>query len=387
MRETEQQTGGRRVVRGVVREAAWPAKRTRRAIALAIIAVACVPGMSSAQTVISLRGSVRLAADSAVTIGDVALVQGDDAERVGKVVLSDQPDWKERVAASRRGAGDGWIELSLQEVRQTLEKHGVNLGRTTLRGSVCNMRVGDAVVTGPARQANLPGRSGARSEPEAIDFSGPATVRHAVASAVARHLSAEVDDVHLGFDAKDAALLGRFTAGQRVDVQPAAASTNEVLPLRIYIYQRERLVASETIAVRVLVRREQVTASQPIDRRTPIDESMVSSSSSWVPPSTPMGVTIDEALGALARARIAVGQVITRSLIEQPVLIKKGDKAEVHCLSGTVTLKAMRARALADGREGEYIAFQIDGSKKTFSARVNGRGLAVLAIGRDLASE
>lgn len=362
-----------------IRGAARPRRgsRTRLLVMMGVlIASAFASGTSLAQTIVSLRGAVRLGSDAPLKVSDLAVITGDDAERIGTLVVAEKASGLKGTAS-----GNGWMNYSLQDLRSFLEENKVNLGRTTLRGSTCSVRLPESATETTAIRAGVAVVANAKVEPTNVEFNGPATVRHSIASAVARHLNVEPEDLRLAFEAKDGAFIDQASGGKRVDVQPAAAAANEVLPLRVYIYQKERLVGNQMLSVRALVRREQVTASQTIERRTVIDETMLARGEAWVTPSTPVGVTMDEAVGTVARNRVGVGQVLTRGAIELPILIKKGDKTEVHCLSGTVTLKALRARALSDGREGEYIQFQVDGSKRTFSARVSGRGLAITSVG------
>lgn len=330
----------------------------------------------AAQTVVTLRGSAKAASDAKITIGDVADIRGDDADAITKVVLAERANTLREIDSSR---SPGWREITVADVRAALDKARINLGRTTLRGSVCAVRVGGEE---PAREAKTE-RSATtkKAEPTEVDFSGVETMRHRVALAMSRHLNVETIDMRLAFDDRDNAFLSQNVAGRRVDVQPAAASANDVIPSRVYIYQGERMVDSRTVSVRAMVRREQVSATRAIERREELDESMLSRQNAWVSAAAPVSAETDQLIGAAARRRIGVGEVITANAVEQPLMVKKGDKVEVHCLSGSVTLKAMRARALADGRDGDYIAFQIDGSKKPFSARVSGRGLAVLTVG------
>lgn len=345
-------------------------------LAACIVCFMAAPAIS--QTVLSLRGGVSMPVDRPLTIADIAEVSGDDAERIRAIPLLPAGKDSSTIQATDRRASQ-WTSVSIDDVRRLLDANKINLGRTTLRGSSCTIRLSETQTAEASRVAGT--SKDVRPEPSVVELNGPSTVRQSVALAVAGHLNVEPADVRIAFEQKDEALLNQLVTGRRVDVQPAAAAANEVLPLRIYIYNKDRLDINQTISIRVLVRRERITATQVIERRSTIDPGLISRSEAWVPASEPVGVSADDAIGMVTRQRISMGQVITAGAIEPPLLIKKGDKAEVHCLSGTVTLKAMRARALSDGRDGEVISFQIDGSKRTFSARVNGRGLAVMSIG------
>lgn len=333
-----------------------------------------------AQTTVTLNTSARVKADAALKLSDVAIVAGDDAKAIGGISLF------ENAAAQCKG-GNSWFDLSVADVRTALDSSGANLGRTTLRGSTCVVRFGGAGGMGGAagsKDVQTPlakKRTSGLNEPTTVNVSEPSTIRTIIALTLARFLGVNADSVKLGFDPKDESLLLRPTAGKRVDVQPAAATTNELMPVRVYTYSGDQLLSSDTISIKVVVRRTVLTAAQAIERKGTIEASMLTTGQAWVSPNATITCTMEQALGAMARNKIPAGQPIVAKLIDTPLLIHRGDTVEIHCLSGSVTLKASRARALGAGREGEYVAFQLVGSKKTFTARVSGRGRAIIVVG------
>jgi len=344
--------------------------RVLAAVRTLVVAIAILSSLAcQAQTTVALKAGARVEPDSAIKVSDIASVTGDNAETLGAIVLA-------KAASSLATNSGGWFEYSLADLRAALEAEGVNLGRTTLRGATCTVRTGAAKA--PAAHTSKDKEKTKLSEPTNVPLEGAPTVRSAVAITIARHLAVENVDLRLGFDPKDEAILSRATSGHRVDVQPAASSDNHLIPVRIYVYAGDRLLASDTLSVRALVRRTVLTAAQSLDRKRVIDSSVLITSESWVSPSDTPSCTLEQAVGATPRNRIGVGQVVTLGLIETPVMVKKGDIVQIHCLSGSITLKATRARALANGREGEYIKFQLEDAKKSFTARVSGRGLAIL---------
>ena len=76
---------------------------------------------------------------------------------------------------------------------------------------------------------------------------------------------------------------------------------------------------------------------------------------------------------------MAPGAALRDDSVVKPVLIRRGELATVHAMSGSVLVKTP-ARAISDGREGEMIEFRLEKSKKTFTARVDGKGRAVLVV-------
>jgi flagella basal body P-ring formation protein FlgA len=60
-------------------------------------------------------------------------------------------------------------------------------------------------------------------------------------------------------------------------------------------------------------------------------------------------------------------------------VVRRGELVTVHCVSGGIVVKA-KARARAEARQDEVIELQMDGSKKTFRARIVGPGRAVVNL-------
>jgi len=331
--------------------------------------------VAASQTTVTLNASARVQPDAAVHLNDLATIVGDDAQSIGCISVFES-------AASQCKGGNGWFEVSVGDIRSALEASHAILGRTTLRGATCVVRLSGSTVAPKTARAPIGSKQiREQQEPTTVDTADAPTVRTILALTLARFLGVNAENLKIGFDAKDETLLSKPTEGKRVDVQPAASALNEQIPVRIYIYSGDKLLSSDTITVKALVRRTMLSAAQAIDRKTTIDAGMLTTGQSWVSPNTPMTCTMEQALGAVARANIRAGQPILAKQIDTPLLIHRGDTVEIHCLSGSVTLKAARARALGAGREGEYVSFQLIGSKKTFTARVSGRGLAIIVVG------
>ncbi len=107
----------------------------------------------------------------------------------------------------------------------------------------------------------------------------------------------------------------------------------------------------------------------------------VSRDEQWVAPSV---AALDPSAiqGVVARNRIDAGTILRPEHVEQPVVMKKGEIVTVDCVSGSVVVRAM-ARAMSPAKDGEVIAFQYLDSKRSFNARVNGPGRAVLVAATD----
>src|SRR5690606_31558235 len=157
---------------------------------------------------------------------------------------------------------------------------------------------------------------------ETVSLEGPATVRTHIAARLAHLFGVAPEDLRLRFRAEDAALLEMRTAGRRVDVQPAASAASARMPLRVYVYTGDRIAATGGVTVEVMVRREVVTATGPVERGQVIGPGQVSVAARWLEPNAKTPATLEQICaggGAVARSRIDAGEVVTLDMLEPPL--------------------------------------------------------------------
>jgi flagella basal body P-ring formation protein FlgA len=58
----------------------------------------------------------------------------------------------------------------------------------------------------------------------------------------------------------------------------------------------------------------------------------------------------------------------------------------VHVLSGSVTVRA-KARAMSNARDGELVQLKLEGSDRPLTARMSGRGRAVMVVDEPAAAD
>lgn len=89
----------------------------------------------------------------------------------------------------------------------------------------------------------------------------------------------------------------------------------------------------------------------------------------------PRGVIRDQRAieGTSARRRIRAGQVLSPSLLEPLLLVRRGEPVTVHAHHGPVQARTA-GEALADGRKGSVIAVRNLGSGKIVQATVSAPG-------------
>lgn len=272
--------------------------------------------------------------------------------------------------------------VSLAEVRDVLDKQpSINWGRLTLAGAACKVRVAPdpAASTSPT---SSPAPAPAASPAPAA--TGP-TVRSAVARKIAETLAVNEDDLRLTFDNSRSDILDMPTDDRVVAIQPLGAS--DKMSLSVTVYRADAIIATATIRVATLVKREVRIARVPLYRGQVLTDDLVSTDTQFLP-ATAAPAPIDKVIGTAVRSRIEPGAVVLAKDIESPVVVKKGDKVTVDCISGTFVVRTT-ARALESGREGQEIRFVVDAPQTSrraakdapdasFTAKVQGPGRAIV---------
>jgi flagella basal body P-ring formation protein FlgA len=320
------------------------------AILSALLALAAT---ARAQTTITLRPSAAVAPGSTVLLGQISEIRGPEANSLASVEVLSRAHPQ---------------TLSIEEVRRTLNAAKVNWGQLTLTGNSCVLSVADpAAATAPASHTTQP--------PAPAQATDPGTVRAALSVRIAQILRAEPADLRLAFYDADSEILNLPVTQRTLEVKSTGFSDR--LSLALTLYDQDHIAASKTIRVGVQVRRNVLVAAAAKRRGDILSDADFTAQSQWLgPASTP--ATREQALGSALKSRLAPGEIITEAHLAAPVIVNKGDQVIVRCLAGSVVVTT-RARALADARDGEIVQLQaIDSPGRTFAARMDGRGRAVL---------
>lgn len=318
-------------------------------------------GVARGQDSIRVRESIERAAPGAITLADVAELSGDGAAKLGGLVVLSN-------------AGSGESTISLETIRGLLEaRDDVNWGRLELRGGSCRVCVGKPEAARPKAAA-----AKASKEPAPIP-DGP-IVRRLIEERIVAALKVPAADVKLTFEDRDAELLNTSVVGRASDITLVGASPEQ--PVSVTLYEGDRIAASGTVRVGVRVRRMAAVLSDDVKRGEEISAANVAGEERWLPHTVDF-VPVDRATGRVAKAALPQGRVLETSDVQAPLVVKKGELVRVHCVNGSFVLKTT-ARALADGRMGELVTLQPVGSARTFQARMDAPGIAVLAsVGGD----
>ncbi len=314
--------------------------------------------------VIALNPTARIEPGDPALLRDVATLTGEPALTLASTVIK------------KAEPGAASFEVTTADIRAALTKRHANWGRLTLRGSTCQVRTGDRV------RSRIDDAKPTESAPATVDLTGVQTVRTRMAELVGAMFGVENEDLRLKFEQRDAAILDRVVSGStRVEIQPGSTASSSRMSYVVWIYEGERLEpTAATIRVDVLLRKPIVTASREIARGAAVSQADLTEVVQWIAPDGSAAIEKSEqAVGMRARRKIPAGTTIRAESLEPPIAAERGDLVKVHCVSGGVVVKAW-ARAKDKALEGEFVELQMTGSEKTFTARMTGRGVAVMEL-------
>lgn len=339
------------------------ARLTVRMLAWLAAAIIGLGAPSAFGDSIELKRNARVPAHQPLLLEDIATLTGNAAQQLA---------WTE----VRSDAGGDRFRIEMRELRTLLEEAGVRWSDLELSGSACTVL--------PVDPERLEQRVRARSEQRAAESSADApkwrgsgqTVRTAVGGYLCRLLTVHPDDLQIRFHDNASKLLDLPSTGRQIEVRPVGSG--ETIPLRIAVYQGDRLIAEQTIRADVRVRRDAVVMTQSIRRGDMIPDSAVTTEERWLAIDADPA-TLGEVQGAEARAHLEPGRAVMDRDVDRPIAIERGDRVVVRCISGGIVLR-MEAYAVESGRVGDLIELRPLGARRNrvgFTARVEAPGIAV----------
>ncbi len=174
-----------------------------------------------------------------------------------------------------------------------------------------------------------------------VTLDGPETVRTQVVRALGRLYAVPNPDLRVLFEERDAELLDTPAIGHRVDIQATNSPATSKVGLRTYVFAGDRLL------VRTDDQCGRAGAAQRADclgadRRGGrgygggLRRGGAVAGAVGVGCRAPASRRSDQSPGRGSTR----GQVITQVNVEAPVIVKKGEIVEIHCLSGAIHVKA-----------------------------------------------
>lgn len=329
-----------------------------------------VAAVSVRADTITLKRSVRIDPGTPVTLADVADLDGAHALKLAGTVVAAETD---SLTRQNPGGEPARWTLALGDVRDAIETQGdVNWAFLTVRGRDVTLLAPDHRPPPVATPENDPDTTPPR--PEGITRFDEGSVGRFARGVVRSILRTEDDDLRIVWPARDAAFLRLPVASQTVHVQPIGSSAR--MPLKITIYDGDRIVRTETVRADITVRRRVHTVTRPLNRATPIGAGDTTARDAWVGPGVNPAAAV---AGQVTARRLEPGTIIETDDITPPLVVERGELITLHCISGAVAIKTP-ARALADARDGETVPVEMEGTGRRVLARMSGRGTAVLVV-------
>ena len=346
---------------------------TAMPLVLATLGSPCA-AQSLTVTAIGLRTSVQAPAGLPVRLGQIASVDGPLAALLMEVVVL--------TADSAEGI------ITLDDVRRALADKGVNSAQMTLSGGQVEIRrdtPSAGLASGQAttnRNAMLADKqnAGAATTGFVGSTASSNSVRGQIAARLAGLYGTELTQIRITVDRSPSLSVLDYEpdAATSVLVVPGSTTSSTRLPVRVEISRPGVSVDIRVFTVLVELNRTVTVATSPIERGALIAEDALISEQRWIGTGGEAVLTPERVLGANAKRKIDAGRPITAADIQPPVVVQRGDLVRVQVVSGGISVKT-QARALNQARDGEMVTLQSDGSKKTFTARMNGR-LAIIEV-------
>lgn len=324
---------------------------------------------STTTTTITLRTTVVANPDQTITLADIALLTGPEATRLAGTPID---------TATLKPDPAGWRGIDTTTVRQWVDahtQHNTNWGAIELRGGPCFLRY--RPTTTPTTQAHQPEQAQAQPTPAT-----PGTVREMAEAWIARAFNAAPADTEIRWLSAADGLLDHPTAGRLPHI--ADAGRSDRMALRITLYNADASVAVEGEArAEVRIRRPVAVLTRDVPRRRALSADDFREERQWLDattnPANPASV-----LGREAATTLRAGAVVTEADIHASPAVKRGDRVQVRIITPTITATLL-ARAMADGRPGQTIAFESIAPSRSdrlrFDARVESAGAAVAIAG------
>lgn len=313
-----------------------------------------------------LRASAVATPGEAVTLGNIATLEGARARALAETVLLERAEHNT----------EPWREVTIQDVRAAIVERGVRTSRIAISGSTCRVWFRSSVRRSASVQADEIDRM--RLAQAWLDDDATTPLRAQVVRAIAARESRHTSNLKIEFDVRDDAFLDGVHGSDRVAIEPVSAQGSPRVSLRVRLYAGESLAAERTIHAMIECREDVVIASERIGRKDVLGAHCVRVEQRWMRPGSDSLVRdVREIEGWVAKTRIDAGDVLRFDLVERPICVERGELVDVISIVGGIEVRT-RARAQDDAREGDLVELQRDGSRNAFTGVVQRRGLVLV---------
>ena len=278
---------------------------------------------------------------SQVLLADVAELNGDQAEVLGKMVVS------------QFIADADHVIVTMDSLRRLLRGRNLNLATISLSGySKCRV-VQLQPLTVPPKQGQVAPL--VANSIDKIDFKSPATLRDRFVQWFSGYASIPSDELRFQFTPEDAKVLRTSVEQQRFEFTASASSLLGRLTITIGHYRDGQLV--DTFHIRPFVTRHflAVVITQKVKRGQTLTLENVHLKQITLDRNVGLPVRVlDDVVGMVARSVILPGAVLLKQNIRRPYLVRKGELVTVRCVSGGLVIQTAM-RSTADGSLGDVI--------------------------------
>ena len=278
---------------------------------------------------------------SQVLLADVAELNGDQAEMLGKMVVS------------QFSANADHVIVTMDALRRLLRERNLNLATISLSGySKCR------VVQ--LRPLMVPFKQGqttplVANSIDEIDFKSPATLRDRFVQWFSGYASIPGDELQFRFTPEDAKVLRTSVEQQRFEFAAGASSLLGRLTITIGRYRDGQLADTFHIRPFVTHRLLAVVVTQKVKRGQTLTLGNVRLKQITLDRNVGLPVrTLDDVVGMVARSVILPGTVLLEQDIRRPYLVRKGELVTVRCVIGGLVIRTAM-RSTADGSLGDVI--------------------------------
>ena len=308
-------------------------------------------------TQVRLRATVRMTHDQAqLTLGDLARIEGPQAAALQTLAIE---------LASDPHTGF-WLVLDLESIREQLKlAPEINNGAIIVHG-------GDIQIT-RLRDRNAPVAPVQAVDKNAVTSDGP-SLRHHIERWVYARLKTAPESTRIKFNDRDTSMLATLTRDRIVEIREIGRS--DMMVLGVVIYEQDRIVLERTIRFEALVERDVLVSTGFIRRGMPVAAESTRVERRWMATTEPIAEP-KSSIGQVARNTIDPGAMLLASMLEAPILVKRGQIVSARSLAGSVSV-SLKVRAMKDGRLGEIIELESRDRSQRFNARVAGSGRVVI---------
>ena len=331
---------------------------------LATLVCATVALATGETSTITLRSTILAPAGQELTLGDIAHLTGNEAERLAETPIG---------TSALRPDPAGWRKIDAQAVRTALEAAQPMWGAIQLRGGPAYVRT---ITETPTTDAiDHPERS--------LDVQAtPGTVRQLAEHHIARRFKVTPQDIEVRWVEASEGLLDHPTAGLLPHLDDAGRSDRMWLTITLYDEQANPVIAGQARAT-VRIRRDVAVLTRDVPRRRIVSAGDIRTERQWTD-ATDTPADPASGIGREAAIALKASSMVRETDVHSSIAVKRGDRVQIRIITPTIPASLL-ARALKDGRVGETIEFEsVAPSRRDrlrFDARIESAGSAVAIAG------